>query len=68
MLEQRMPQQEKQKAQQNANCVVMVPPKEFAFNSQTAQDNEFQNQVVETTAEIESGGNERVSLYGRTIA
>ena len=52
MLEQRMPQQEKQKIQQNANCVVMVPPKEFAFNSQTAQDNEFQNQVVETTAEI----------------
>ncbi len=29
---------------QNANCVVMVPPKEFKFNAETAQDNEFQNQ------------------------
>ena len=52
MLEQRMPQQDKLKIQQNANCVVMVPPKEFAFNSQTAQDNEFQNQVAETTTEV----------------
>ncbi|MDV7104845.1 arginine deiminase-related protein [Vibrio sp. TH_r3] len=30
---------------QNADCVVMVPPKEFRFNVQTAQDNEFQNNV-----------------------
>lgn len=30
---------------QNANCVVMVPPKEFKFNAETAADNEFQNQV-----------------------
>ncbi|MGR5306495.1 arginine deiminase-related protein, partial [Vibrio mediterranei] len=30
---------------QNANCVVMVPPKEFGFNAQTAADNEFQHQV-----------------------
>ncbi len=28
---------------QNATCVVMVPPKEFKFNPQTAQDNEFQH-------------------------
>lgn len=27
---------------QNSNCVVMVPPKEFQFNQQTAEDNEFQ--------------------------
>lgn len=30
---------------QNANCVVMVPPKEFKYNAETAQDNEFQHQV-----------------------
>ncbi len=30
---------------QNANCVVMVPPKEFQFNAQTAEDNEFQHQI-----------------------
>lgn len=30
---------------QNANCVVMVPPKEFCYNAQTAQDNEFQHKV-----------------------
>ncbi len=30
---------------QNAQCVVMVPPKEFKFNAQTAQDNEFQNKL-----------------------
>ncbi|MGF1741876.1 arginine deiminase-related protein [Vibrio profundum] len=30
---------------QNANCVVMVPPKEFQFNAETAQDNEFQHQL-----------------------
>ena len=52
MLEQHMPQQDKLEVQQNANCVVMVPPKEFAFNSQTAQDNEFQNQVAKTTLEV----------------
>ncbi|EPZ7318046.1 citrulline utilization hydrolase CtlX [Vibrio mimicus] len=28
---------------QNARAVVMVPPKEFGFNAQTAQDNAFQN-------------------------
>ena len=28
---------------QAASCVVMVPPKEFSFNPETAQDNEFQN-------------------------
>ena len=28
---------------QTTNCVVMVPPKEFGFNPETAQDNEFQN-------------------------
>lgn len=52
MLEQHMPQQDKLKVQQNANCVVMVPPKEFAFNSQTAQDNEFQNQVAKTILKV----------------
>ncbi|MCL9781710.1 arginine deiminase-related protein [Vibrio sp. S4M6] len=30
---------------QNANCVVMVPPKEFKFNAETAGDNEFQQQL-----------------------
>ncbi|WP_295898938.1 arginine deiminase-related protein [uncultured Vibrio sp.] len=29
---------------QNANCVVMVSPKEFTFNPETAVDNEFQHQ------------------------
>lgn len=33
------------KSVQNANCVVMVPPKEFGFNAETAADNEFQHQV-----------------------
>jgi hypothetical protein len=28
-----------------ASCVVMVPPKEFCFNQETAEDNEFQNQI-----------------------
>lgn len=37
---------------QNANCVVMVPPKEFAFNSETARDNEFQHQVTESTEQV----------------
>ncbi|NOI74064.1 amidinotransferase [Vibrio coralliilyticus] len=37
---------------QNANCVVMVPPKEFAFNAETARDNEFQHQVTESTEQI----------------
>jgi hypothetical protein len=30
---------------QNANCVVMVPPKEFRYNAETAEDNEFQHKV-----------------------
>mgnify|MGYP001302781909 FL=1 len=30
---------------QNARCVVMVPPKEFRYNAETAQDNEFQHKV-----------------------
>ncbi|WP_047688784.1 arginine deiminase-related protein [Vibrio sp. ZOR0018] len=37
---------------QNANCVVMVPPKEFKFNAQTAQDNEFQHQVALSTEQV----------------
>ena len=37
---------------QNANCVVMVPPKEFALNAETARDNEFQHQVSETTEQV----------------
>ncbi|MHA2781952.1 arginine deiminase-related protein [Vibrio harveyi] len=35
-----------------ANCVVMVPPKEFRFNEETAQDNEFQHQVSQTQEEV----------------
>jgi len=30
---------------QNANCVVMVPPKEFRYNMETAADNEFQHNL-----------------------
>lgn len=30
----------------------MVPPKEFKFNEETAQDNEFQNRVNLTEAEV----------------
>lgn len=37
---------------QNANCVVMVPPKEFRFNEETALDNEFQHQVSLSEAEV----------------
>lgn len=37
---------------QNANCVVMVPPKEFKFNAETAQDNEFQNQSALSDEQI----------------
>lgn len=37
---------------QNANCVVMVPPKEFRFNAETAQDNEFQHSVALTTEQV----------------
>jgi hypothetical protein len=37
---------------QNANCVVMVPPKEFKFNEETARDNEFQNRVNLTEGEV----------------
>ncbi len=37
---------------QTANCVVMVPPKEFRFNEETAQDNEFQYQVSLSQKEV----------------
>lgn len=37
---------------QTANCVVMVPPKEFRFNEETAQDNEFQHQVSLSQKEV----------------
>ncbi|EKO3442477.1 arginine deiminase-related protein [Vibrio fluvialis] len=30
----------------SANCVVMVPPKEFKYNAETAKDNEFQHQIA----------------------
>ncbi|MDW3171494.1 arginine deiminase-related protein, partial [Vibrio sp. Y184] len=33
-------------------CVVMVPPKEFRFNEETAQDNEFQHQVSLSQKEV----------------
>ncbi|NVD08567.1 amidinotransferase [Vibrio sp. JPW-9-11-11] len=52
MLKQQAILEKKQLSVQNANCVVMVPPKEFAFNAETAQDNEFQHQVNETTSHI----------------
>lgn len=38
--------------QHAANAVVMVPPKEFAFNAQTAQDNEFQHSLNLTQQQI----------------
>ncbi|WGV98637.1 arginine deiminase-related protein [Vibrio sp. YMD68] len=37
---------------QNANCVLMVPPKEFTFNPETAKDNEFQHQLDLTPEQI----------------
>ncbi|GAL09206.1 hypothetical protein JCM19233_171 [Vibrio astriarenae] len=39
-------------SQQNANCVVMVPPKEFQFNQETAADNEFQTSLQLSPAEL----------------
>lgn len=30
----------------SANCVVMVPPKEFKYNAETAKDNKFQHQIA----------------------
>jgi len=52
MLKQQAILEKKLSSVQNANCVVMVPPKEFAFNAETAQDNEFQHQVNYTTGHI----------------
>ncbi|MBU2895835.1 arginine deiminase-related protein [Vibrio hepatarius] len=52
MLKQQPKQQKAVSTVQNANCVVMVPPKEFAFNAETALDNEFQNQVNQTTEQV----------------
>lgn len=52
MLKQQAILEKKLSSVQNANCVVMVPPKEFAFNAETAQDNEFQHQVNDTTGHI----------------
>ena len=52
MLKQKTLLQKNQSTVQNANCVVMVPPKEFAFNAETAQDNEFQHQVSLSTNEV----------------
>ncbi|MGR4989967.1 arginine deiminase-related protein [Vibrio rotiferianus] len=49
----REPEESTQSAQRHtANCVVMVPPKEFCFNEETAQDNEFQHQVSLTQEEV----------------
>lgn len=36
-----------------ASCVVMVPPKEFSFNQETAQDNEFQNRIELSDYEVQ---------------
>jgi hypothetical protein len=52
MLKQQPLLKKEQQTRQNANCVVMVPPKEFAFNAETAQDNEFQHQVNETVEQV----------------
>jgi hypothetical protein len=52
MLKQQAILEKKLSSVQNANCVVMVPPKEFAFNAETAQDNEFQHLVNDTTGHI----------------
>ncbi|KJY82136.1 amidinotransferase [Vibrio galatheae] len=52
MLKQQALLPKNQSTVQNANCVVMVPPKEFAFNAETAKDNEFQHQVAQTTSEV----------------
>ncbi|WP_282175957.1 arginine deiminase-related protein [Vibrio nereis] len=52
MLKQQALPEKKQKTLQNTNCVVMVPPKEFAFNAETAKDNEFQHKVNDTTEHI----------------
>ncbi|MCG6401637.1 arginine deiminase-related protein [Vibrio fluvialis] len=36
----------------SANCVVMVPPKEFKYNAETAKDNEFQHQIALSDEQI----------------
>ncbi|MCL9776940.1 arginine deiminase-related protein [Vibrio methylphosphonaticus] len=49
------PRQSKpQRSVQNANCVVMVPPKEFGFNAETAKDNEFQQPVTMDSVAVRS--------------
>ncbi|MDN2482516.1 arginine deiminase-related protein [Vibrio agarivorans] len=50
-------------SRQNANCVVMVPPKEFQFNQETASDNEFQIAVTLTPEQV----TERVMREYRTM-
>ncbi|WCE31845.1 citrulline utilization hydrolase CtlX [Vibrio sp. SCSIO 43137] len=40
------------KSSQNARCVVMVPPKEFKYNAETAEDNEFQHSVSFDEADV----------------
>ncbi|KGY13050.1 amidinotransferase [Vibrio tubiashii] len=52
MLKQQAVLEKNRSTVQNANCVVMVPPKEFAFNAETAQDNEFQHQVTLSNEEV----------------
>lgn len=37
---------------QNADCVVMVPPKEFCYNDETAADNEFMHKVTLTSEQV----------------
>ncbi|SON52257.1 arginine deiminase-related protein [Vibrio tapetis] len=50
--------------QHTANAVVMVPPKEFAFNAQTAQDNEFQHSLRLTPAKVRE---QALSEYGQMV-
>ncbi len=39
-------------SRQNANAVVMVPPVDFRFNTETSEDNAFQNRISLSNTEI----------------
>lgn len=52
-------------AAQNADCVVMVPPKEFRFNEETARDNEFQNKVALSQKEVRD---KTLAEFGEMVA
>lgn len=50
-----------QDSTQNAKCVVMVPPKEFRYNAETAQDNEFQHKVSMNTEQVRASAMDEYS-------